>query len=71
MRSARRCSSPPPINFDVSVAEVFGTLAWGGKLVIAENALELATLGEEVVLRQHGAQRGGGAAAVAAASRRA
>jgi amino acid adenylation domain-containing protein len=37
------------INFDVSVAEVFGTLAWGGKLVVAENALELATLGEEVV----------------------
>ncbi|HET7462914.1 MAG TPA: AMP-binding protein, partial [Longimicrobium sp.] len=37
------------INFDVSVAEIFGTLAWGGKLVIAENALELATLGEEVV----------------------
>ena len=37
------------INFDVSVAEVFGTLAWGGKLVIAENALELATLDEEVV----------------------
>ncbi|HET7233827.1 MAG TPA: amino acid adenylation domain-containing protein, partial [Longimicrobium sp.] len=37
------------INFDVSVAEVFGTLAWGGKLVIAENALELAALGEEVV----------------------
>jgi amino acid adenylation domain-containing protein len=37
------------INFDVSVAEVFGTLCWGGKLVIAENALELATLGEDVV----------------------
>jgi amino acid adenylation domain-containing protein len=37
------------INFDVSVAEVFGMLAWGGKLVIAENALELATLNEEVV----------------------
>ncbi|MEO6084715.1 MAG: AMP-binding protein, partial [Umezawaea sp.] len=37
------------INFDVSVAEVFGTLCWGGKLVIAENALELATLEEEVV----------------------
>ncbi|HET7460922.1 MAG TPA: amino acid adenylation domain-containing protein, partial [Longimicrobium sp.] len=37
------------INFDVSVAEVFGTLAWGGKLVIAENALELATLDEDVV----------------------
>ncbi|HEV3050149.1 MAG TPA: AMP-binding protein, partial [Longimicrobium sp.] len=29
------------INFDVSIAEVFGTLAWGGKLVIVENALEL------------------------------
>jgi amino acid adenylation domain-containing protein len=37
------------INFDVSVAEVFGTLCWGGKLVLAENALELPTLGEEVV----------------------
>jgi amino acid adenylation domain-containing protein len=37
------------INFDVSVAEVFGTLAWGGKLVLVENALELATVGEEVV----------------------
>jgi amino acid adenylation domain-containing protein len=37
------------INFDVSVAEVFGTLAWGGTLVIAENALELATLDERVV----------------------
>jgi amino acid adenylation domain-containing protein len=37
------------INFDVSIAEVFGTLAWGGKLVIVENALELATLGEEIV----------------------
>ncbi|HLL48523.1 MAG TPA: condensation domain-containing protein, partial [Longimicrobiaceae bacterium] len=30
------------VNFDVSVAEVFGTLAWGGKLVLVENALELA-----------------------------
>ncbi|HEU4881300.1 MAG TPA: amino acid adenylation domain-containing protein, partial [Longimicrobium sp.] len=37
------------INFDVSVAEVFGTLAWGGKLVLVENALELATLDEPVV----------------------
>ncbi|HEV3051100.1 MAG TPA: amino acid adenylation domain-containing protein, partial [Longimicrobium sp.] len=37
------------INFDVSIAEVFGTLAWGGKLVIAENALELATVDEDVV----------------------
>src|SRR5688500_10218925 len=37
------------INFDVSVAEIFGTLAWGGKLVLVENALELATLDEPVV----------------------
>ncbi|HEU0080068.1 MAG TPA: amino acid adenylation domain-containing protein, partial [Longimicrobiaceae bacterium] len=37
------------INFDVSVAEIFGTLAWGGKLVLVENALELATLAEPVV----------------------
>ena len=37
------------INFDVSVAEVFGTLRWGGKLVLVENALELATVEEEVV----------------------
>ncbi|HEV2148540.1 MAG TPA: amino acid adenylation domain-containing protein, partial [Longimicrobiaceae bacterium] len=37
------------INFDVSVAEVFGTLAWGGKLVLVENALELSALEEPVV----------------------
>ncbi len=37
------------INFDVSVAEVFGTLAWGGKLVLVENALELASVAEPVV----------------------
>ncbi|HVH11857.1 MAG TPA: amino acid adenylation domain-containing protein, partial [Longimicrobium sp.] len=30
------------INFDVSVAEIFGTLCWGGTLVMVENALELA-----------------------------
>ncbi|HEX7243515.1 MAG TPA: amino acid adenylation domain-containing protein, partial [Longimicrobiaceae bacterium] len=34
------------INFDVSVAEIFGTLCWGGTLYLAENALELATLPE-------------------------
>ncbi|HEX8272558.1 MAG TPA: amino acid adenylation domain-containing protein [Longimicrobiaceae bacterium] len=37
------------INFDVSVAEIFGTLCWGGKLVLVENALELATVAEPVV----------------------
>ncbi|MET0398243.1 MAG: non-ribosomal peptide synthase/polyketide synthase, partial [Longimicrobiaceae bacterium] len=37
------------INFDVSVAEVFGTLSWGGKLVLVENALELASVAEPVV----------------------
>ena len=37
------------VSFDVSVAEVFGTLCWGGRLVLVENALELATLAEPVV----------------------
>ncbi|HEX6372653.1 MAG TPA: amino acid adenylation domain-containing protein, partial [Longimicrobium sp.] len=37
------------INFDVSVAEVFGTLCWGGTLVVAENALELPELEQAVV----------------------
>ncbi|HEX9939429.1 MAG TPA: condensation domain-containing protein, partial [Longimicrobium sp.] len=36
------------VNFDVSVAEVFGTLCWGGKLVVVENALELASVREPV-----------------------
>ncbi|MET0398429.1 MAG: amino acid adenylation domain-containing protein, partial [Longimicrobiaceae bacterium] len=36
-------------SFDVSVAEVFGTLCWGGRLVLVDNALELATVGEPVV----------------------
>jgi amino acid adenylation domain-containing protein len=37
------------INFDVSVAEIWGTLCWGGRLVLVENALELATVSEPVV----------------------
>jgi amino acid adenylation domain-containing protein len=37
------------INFDVSVAEIFGTLCWGGKLVLVENALELPDVQEEIV----------------------
>ncbi|MEW5926854.1 MAG: non-ribosomal peptide synthase/polyketide synthase [Gemmatimonadota bacterium] len=38
-------------SFDVSVAEVFGTLCWGGKLVLVDNALELpAVAGQEVRL---------------------
>ncbi|MET0399178.1 MAG: amino acid adenylation domain-containing protein, partial [Longimicrobiaceae bacterium] len=37
------------INFDVSVAEMFGTLAWGGRLVLVENALELPSVGDQVV----------------------
>jgi amino acid adenylation domain-containing protein len=38
------------ICFDVSIAEIFGTLCWGGKLVLVENALALAALpaGHEV-----------------------
>jgi len=34
--------------FDVSIAEIFGTLCWGGTLVLVENALSLASLGEPV-----------------------
>ncbi|MEW5925955.1 MAG: amino acid adenylation domain-containing protein [Gemmatimonadota bacterium] len=37
------------VNFDVSVAEIWGTLCWGGRLVLVENALELATTDEPVV----------------------
>ena len=33
------------INFDVSVAEIFGTLCWGGTLVLVENALDLPRRG--------------------------
>jgi amino acid adenylation domain-containing protein len=36
--------------FDVSIAEIFGTLSWGGKIVLVKNALSLASLpeGQEV-----------------------
>ncbi|HEX6746736.1 MAG TPA: amino acid adenylation domain-containing protein, partial [Longimicrobium sp.] len=37
------------ITFDVSVAEIFGTLCWGGTGVLVENALELARASEPVV----------------------
>ncbi|HEX6747476.1 MAG TPA: amino acid adenylation domain-containing protein [Longimicrobium sp.] len=35
------------VSFDVSIAEVFFTLAWGGRLVMVENALSLAELGDD------------------------
>ncbi|HEX6749718.1 MAG TPA: condensation domain-containing protein, partial [Longimicrobium sp.] len=35
-------------SFDVSVAEIFGTLCWGGTGVLVENALELADVSEPV-----------------------
>ena len=40
------------INFDLSVFELFVPLAWGGRVLLAENALELATMGarDEVTL---------------------
>ncbi|MBV9772397.1 MAG: amino acid adenylation domain-containing protein, partial [Gemmatimonadetes bacterium] len=38
------------INFDVSVAEVFGTLCWGGRLVLVENALELPRVADQGVV---------------------
>ncbi|MEW5926813.1 MAG: amino acid adenylation domain-containing protein [Gemmatimonadota bacterium] len=31
-------------SFDVSVAEIWGTLCWGGRLLLAENALSLAEM---------------------------
>ncbi|HEX6910323.1 MAG TPA: amino acid adenylation domain-containing protein, partial [Longimicrobium sp.] len=37
------------INFDVSVAEIFGTLCWGGTLVLVENALELPSVADQQV----------------------
>jgi amino acid adenylation domain-containing protein len=36
--------------FDVSVAEIFGTLCWGGTLVLVENALALAHVREPIRL---------------------
>jgi amino acid adenylation domain-containing protein len=36
------------ITFDVSVAEIFGTLCWGGTLVMVENALAAPPIGTEV-----------------------
>ncbi|MET0399317.1 MAG: non-ribosomal peptide synthase/polyketide synthase [Longimicrobiaceae bacterium] len=37
------------LSFDVSVAEVFGTLCWGGKLVLVDNALELPDVADQDV----------------------
>ncbi len=39
------------INFDVSVAEIFGTLCWGGTLYLVENALELARFADRERIR--------------------
>ncbi|MET0399846.1 MAG: amino acid adenylation domain-containing protein, partial [Longimicrobiaceae bacterium] len=39
------------INFDVSVAEIFGTLCWGGTLYLVENALELARFADRDRIR--------------------
>ncbi|HEX8241937.1 MAG TPA: amino acid adenylation domain-containing protein, partial [Longimicrobium sp.] len=38
------------ISFDVSIAEIFGTLCWGGTLVLVRDALALPDAGDEVVL---------------------
>ncbi|HEX7239344.1 MAG TPA: AMP-binding protein, partial [Longimicrobiaceae bacterium] len=37
------------ISFDVSVGEIFGTICWGGTLVLVENALELPRVADEGV----------------------
>ncbi|HET6233025.1 MAG TPA: amino acid adenylation domain-containing protein, partial [Longimicrobiaceae bacterium] len=39
------------ISFDVSIAEIFGTLCWGGKLILVENALSLAELSVDAGVR--------------------
>ncbi|MDB4951628.1 MAG: Malonyl CoA-acyl carrier protein transacylase [Gemmatimonadetes bacterium] len=39
------------VSFDVSVAEIFGTLCWGGTLVLVENALELPRAAAEAPVR--------------------
>ncbi|MEW5928486.1 MAG: amino acid adenylation domain-containing protein [Gemmatimonadota bacterium] len=36
-------------SFDVSVAEVFGTLCWGGKLVLVDSALDLPSVADQDV----------------------
>ncbi|HST61912.1 MAG TPA: amino acid adenylation domain-containing protein, partial [Longimicrobium sp.] len=35
------------VSFDVSVAEIFGTLCWGGTLVLVENALSLPEVADQ------------------------
>ncbi|HEX6042090.1 non-ribosomal peptide synthetase, partial [Longimicrobium sp.] len=37
------------INFDVSVAEIFGAICWGGTLVLVENALELPSVADQQI----------------------
>jgi amino acid adenylation domain-containing protein len=37
-------------SFDVSVAEIWGALCWGGRLLLAENALSLAEMGDAGVV---------------------
>ncbi|MET0399319.1 MAG: non-ribosomal peptide synthase/polyketide synthase [Longimicrobiaceae bacterium] len=36
-------------SFDVSIAEVFGTLCWGGRLVLVDNALDLPSVADQDV----------------------
>ncbi|HYH79782.1 MAG TPA: amino acid adenylation domain-containing protein [Longimicrobium sp.] len=38
------------VSFDVSIAEIFGTLSWGGSIVLVRNALSLKEMAEPVVL---------------------
>jgi amino acid adenylation domain-containing protein len=38
------------VSFDVSIAELFGTLSWGGKVVLVRDALAVRGLEEAVVL---------------------
>jgi amino acid adenylation domain-containing protein len=49
-RERRSVLASTSVSFDVSVAEIFGTLSWGGTLVLVHNALSLKETGEPVVL---------------------
>ncbi|HEX2202009.1 MAG TPA: amino acid adenylation domain-containing protein [Longimicrobium sp.] len=46
----KRVLASTSICFDVSIAEIFGTLSWGGTIVLVKNALSLSTLEHDVYM---------------------
>ncbi|HEU0299037.1 MAG TPA: amino acid adenylation domain-containing protein, partial [Longimicrobium sp.] len=49
-RERRSVLASTSVSFDVSIAEIFGTLSWGGTIVLVRNALSLKEIGEPVEL---------------------